>query len=885
MSRPIGPPASPPGSERETLAAWWTEVLDEARHLQAGSRSGLQVVRFLSDRMDRLIETVHTAAVGEYSRKYATSQSAFAICAAGGYGRRQLQPGSDVDLLFLHPWKMTPFLESVAESILYALWDLGLTVGHAVRTPDECVAIGGQDLTVRTSLLDLRQLTGKRELFEDGRRRIEQELLRPRQREFAQAKLEERRSRRERFGNTTYLLEPNVKEGPGGLRDLQTVYWIARSAFGVEDFAQLHRKGVCNRESAELLDEGLDRLLMIRNWVHFLASGHQDRLTFELQEKIALQLGFRDLPTALSSEQFMRDYYEWTRGIERTVDVVLEQLEDHLAGGGIPNPFRRKQQLGDGFFRYRDRLHGSGAELKRTPHLMLRAFELAQTHRIPVAPELAEALSQHAERLRTASPEEQSRAARVFLRIMTHEGGRFEALSAMNDTGVLRSFMPEFDHLYCRIQHDTYHIYTADVHLLFCLQAFERLRAGAWADPEPELTELAQRLPDPLLTALAVLLHDIGKGYGTDHSVKGAELCKTIGARLGLETRRIDVLQQLVRQHLLMSHTAQRRDLSDPQVIRQFAQELGDTETLDMLLVLTYCDQMGVGPGVWTPWKRALLLQLHEDARRVLEREDIQGLQRSRIRSQKGRIRKRMAGLQDEAVLERFLAEMPPRFFLRHDAEQAAHVIAAYAASLEQGLGMAHFPIPEGGTVVVLSEPDRSGLFAVHAGLFRAAGMSIVEAEGYVLTASSQVINIFVVDPADPLFFDQPDRVAAFEQRIRETLAGQPEPVPSPPSAQAIQPRPRSRRRVRVRVDTKLSQNFTVFEVFGWDRIGLLQDLAFVFHAHACTIGLARIHTEGQRISDVFYVQHAEGGKIEDPEQLAAIREALWAVVDRGDSD
>jgi [protein-PII] uridylyltransferase len=874
--RPINPPA---GSQIDA-AALWAAALSAAAQQQSDGRSGLAVAADLAEVMDRLVGMLADNAVREWAQRHPSDATPFAIAAVGGWGRRQLQPHSDVDLLFLHGWQVTPFLESVTESVLYALWDLGFTVGHAVRTAADCVAVGRDDITVRTNLLDMRLVYGDDALWQEASAQISRELLRPGQKEFAEGKIREMTERRARYGGTTYLLEPNIKESPGGLRDLQTVYWIARSAFDVHELGDLWRRSLLDREEAQRLEDAFEALIRMRNWMHLLSGKGTDRLTFDLQEKVAKALGYHDHRTELSSEQCMRDFYERTRGAERSIDLACASFLEHLRGGpGLLGAFRRRIQVGDGFFRYRERLYGSPAAIRRNPHLLLRAFELAQSQRIPLSPELAATLRREAGLLATADPDEHARAARVFLRILEATDGLFETLGDMNDLGVLRTFMPEFQHQYCRIQHDTYHIYTADVHLLFCLKAWTDLRSGRLAEDEPELTEIAQRIADPVATALAVLLHDIGKGYGRDHSEKGAELCDDIGGRLGLDPKRTEQIADLVRQHLLMSHTAQRRDLSDPQVIRNFAREVGDAEALAMLCVLTYCDQAGVGPGVWTPWKRSLILQLHDDTRRVLEREDIQGLHRSRIRSAKARIEKRLRDEADDALLARFLDEMPPRFYLRHNADEAVHVFRVLAEAESAGIGIGHYRLDSGEIFVVISEPDRAGLFAVHAGQFRATDMSIIEAEGYVLDPSGQVINIFLIEPPDPLFFDQSDRVARFRRRILDALAKKPVPQRSPENSAKAAQRPRSRRRVRVRVDQRLSQYYTVIEVFGWDRIGLLQDLAWVLYSHGCSIELARIHTEGQRVSDVFYIERQAGGKLDDTSQIAAIEQDLLAVI------
>lgn len=874
-------PIHPPAGSRTEVAALWTAALSEAEQRQTAGEPGLTVAAELANTMDRIVQALADDAVREWTRRHPSESTPFVIAAVGGWGRRQLQPRSDVDLLFLHGWQITPFLEAVTESVLYALWDLGFTVGHAVRTAADCIAVGRDDLTVRTNLLDMRFVFGSEALRQEAFGQIERDLLRPGQKEFAEGKVREMNERRARYGGTTYLLEPNIKESPGGLRDLQTVYWIARSAFGIESLGDLWRRSLLDREEAQRLEDAFETLIRMRNWMHLLTGKATDRLTFDLQERVAQALGYRDHRTELSSEQCMRDFYERTRGAERSVDLACTSFLEHLRGtSGLLGAFRRRIQVGDGFFRYRDRLYGSAAAIRRNPHLLLRAFELAHEQHVPLSPELAAVLRRDAALLATADPDEHARAARVFLRMMDWTEGLFETLGDMNDLGVLRTFLPEFQHQYCRIQHDTYHIYTADVHLLFCLKAWTDLRGGRLIEEEPELTEIAQSVPDSVATALTVLLHDIGKGYGRDHSEKGAELCDDIGARLGMEPRRTERIADLVRQHLLMSHTAQRRDLSDPQVIRNFAREIGDAESLAMLCVLTYCDQVGVGPGVWTPWKRSLILQLYEDTRRVLEREDIQGLHRSRIRSAKARIERRLAEEADPELLARFLDEMPPRFYLRHEVEEAVQVFRTLVEAGQTGIGIGHYRLPSGEMFVVLSEPDRPGLFAVHAGQFRAADMSIIEAEGYVLDPSGQVINIFLIEPSDPLFFDQPDRVERFRTRTRAALAAGPSPERAPARAAKAGPqRPRSRRRVRVRIDQRLSQYYTVIEVFGWDRIGLLQDLAWVLYSHGCSIELARIHTEGQRVSDVFYVERQTGGKLDDPDKIAAIERDLLAAI------
>lgn len=873
-------PDEPLHTRKMAMADSWAQALATAESAYVSKCcSATEILAGLSHTMDSIVQTAANDALALFERKYAGAGEPFAVCAVGGYGRAELYPHSDIDLLFLYPWKAAPQIESLAESVLYLLWDLGFRVGHASRSPDECIRLGREDTTIRSNLLDIRFIVGDRNFYASTLSRLESELLHRNIRSYVSAKIDEMRSRRARFGQSAYLLEPNIKEGPGGLRDLQTVYWLSRTAFRAKRFHELFQLGLMEQADTDLLTSSHERLAKIRIGLHLYAQQAGNRLTFDLQEKIARDFGYEDTTAELASEAFMRSFYELTRETAQVVDFAADVIDERLRNTTSSFWFQRKRSLGDGFYVYRNRIYGTASQLRTSPPLLLHAFRLAQVHDLPLSHDLKKELQRNAGLLTSLSDDQLAICAATFRDILRTPKNLYPLLMSMNELGVLRAYLPQFEHLYCRIQHDTYHIYTADVHLLVCLKVLTELLEGAYEDTEPEVSAVAASIHDRLTLTAAVLLHDIGKGYNEDHSVKGAELVVEMAERLGLDSAQTRRVALLVRRHLMMSHTAQRRDLSDAQVIREFAAALDSTETLDMLLVLTFCDQHGVGPNVWTPWKRELLLQLYNDAKRVLEREDIQGVYKHRIRAAKQRLRKKL----DDGgpLLDEFLAQMPPRFFVRHDDHMAQVVFDAYKEGREKGVAMQTVEVPDIGTYVILSEPDRPGLFAFHAGLFRMADMSIVDAEGFVLPKSGWVLNLFLVNPADPLFFKDRERALRFRRKVLRHMRSKTHTVVAQVRRSQLDTRrPRSRRRARVRVDQNLSNQFTVFEVRGWDRMGLLHDLATVLYEHGCQIFLARIHTEGQRVSDSFYVQDLEGRKLSDPAQIAAIQDALLAQVE-----
>lgn len=857
---------------KQDLATIWQQALTSA-----------EAAEFRGEDVHAVLATVSNAADTMIRKLVDSKQAAndFAVCAVGGFGRRQLHPHSDIDLLFLHPVAETSAIGSIAEKVLYGLWDLGLKVGHAARSVSECIKLGQADVTIRTNLLDLRFIAGSRQFFDAAASELERQLLHQRLGWFAKEKIKELEARRRRYGDIAYLLEPNVKESPGGLRDLQTAYWISKSAFRCLNFSDLFPLGVLASDDAHLLDKNFAMLLRIRNRLHFRSHKPTDQITLQAQRDIAHNFAYTDSATELGSEAFMRNYYELSRETRQTVDVALETFLDRIEPPARSIWFRRKRNIGNGFYRYRDRIVAARSALESAPHLQIQAYRLAQQEGVPLSVEVKKVLRELAPNLQAATSEDWRQVATELLAILRQPQRLFETLNELNEIGSLRVLFSEFEHLYCRVQHDTYHIYTADQHLFVCVRILSKLLSGEFRKTELEIHEIAARIGDQLTIVLAVLLHDIGKGYGVDHSQKGAEIARSICGKLGLPQPQIDTVCFLVKEHLLLSHTAQRRDLSDHRVIQAFASHIPDVAALDLLLVLTFCDQNGVGPGVWTAWKRSLMLQLYDATKRELEREDIQGVYRDRIELHKEKLKRDLADEFDTEVLAKFLDAMPPRFYVRHEGVLLAEVVRSFIDGQSAGVSVRVISDPETGGRVILGQPDYPGVFAFQAGLFAACDLSIVDAEGYTVPEFNWAANLFYVKSLDPLFFQQPERIISFKGKILDWLK-HPDNARQIVRRKLAEPRPEkphSRRRMRVKASIDSSGKYTVFEVFAWDRIGLLHELSTTFTEERCNIWLARIHTEGLRVSDIFYVQGQEGGPIEDAVRIQDICDKLYTVI------
>src|SRR5687767_3835741 len=721
------------GSELKSLARAYVykgrETLFERHRAGAG---GLEIVSAWSTVMDHLIRHLYGVISSECSSRITDADRSFALVAQGGYGRGELNPHSDIDLLFLYPRRISPFVQAVTEKLQHTLWDAGIEPGHAARSIADCIRLAESDMRVRTSLLDARFLCGDFALFQEFEKKVEPRLVKTGIQRFIREKLEENRARHAQYGGSVYLLEPEVKEGEGGLRDIQTARWIARARLKAKDLEVLALGGIVGSTDIANLKESQDFLLRVRNELHFATGRHQDQLTFEQQEKVSVALGFEGEEGLRGVEVFMRSYYIHAAQINRLSSPVIHRVTD-CDKTRFSTSYVFGRTLREGIRLSKGHLNITRPEvLKTSPDNLIRIFDDAQKYRCQLTHETRELMRQSLELI----DDEFRRSAGAntpFFSILKWKESVYETLAEMHRAGVLGAFIPEFGRLLCMVLHDAYHIYTVDQHSLRLIQEIERLKAGEFKESLPLLTQLAREAEKIELLYLRLMLHDIGKGFGGGHSERGAVMVRQIADRMRLNVDDGALVEFLVRHHLLMTNTAFRRDLEDEKTICDFAQTMGSVNNLKMLYLLTYADVRGVGPDVWNPWKASLLGELYVKTLTVLEDMEKGEFQRQDIRAAIGRIQTRVreelsATVSSEEV-DHFIEVMPERYFL---SVAEGEIPAQFALMREyKGRGatvcIEHFPEKDCSTVAICTA-DRPGLFASIAGVMAAMRLDILNA-------------------------------------------------------------------------------------------------------------------------------------------------------------
>jgi [protein-PII] uridylyltransferase len=846
-----------------------------------GGAGGMEIVSAYSTMMDHLIRYLFTAVKEDFIRRYPSDHPRCTVIAQGGYGRGELNPCSDIDLLFLYSWKISPYVEAVTEKLLYTLWDAGLQVGHAIRSVAESTRLAGIDMKVRTALLDARYLCGDYSLYGEFEKAIESRLVKKRVGVFIQEKLAESRARHENYGGSVYLLEPEVKEGEGGLRDVHTARWIARVKLNAKDLDALVVNCVVGSADIAELKAAQDFLLRVRNELHFSTGKHQDQLTFEEQEKVSRALGYQGEGSLKAVEVFMRAYYLHASQINRLTTLIIHRLTEsgrRLFGGkySFGRTLRDGVRIAQGQI-----MITKPAILTSEPGNLIRIFADKQKNGCQLAHETRELLREHLdlvdERFR------RSAAANLpFFEILKWREGVYETLSEMHRCGVLGAFIPEFGRLLCMVLHDAYHIYTVDHHSLLLVHEIERLKAGEYKDALPLLTQLARETEKIELLYLGLMFHDIGKGFGGGHSEIGAGRVRQIARRMRLNVDDAALVEFLVRHHLWMTHTAFRRDLEDPKTIVDFAETMGSVNNLKMLYLLTFADVKAVRPDVWNPWKASLLGELYVKALSVLEemekgefqREDL----RAALRRIHGRVRRELSKDYPVAAVQRFLETMPERYFLSTSENE----IPTHFALMEKFSGrgevsaVEHFPERDCSTVVICTY-DRPGLFASITGVMAALNLDILNAR--IFTASDgRILDVFRVSHGG-----RSETVMAEQKwnKFRSTLEGVldgkldvAELVAKSQPSSLLQKRVPKVSTV-IEIDNRASDHFTIVEVFTEDRLGVLFTITYGLHRLGLSIHVAKISTNVDQVADVFYVTDEAGSKILDSVRLDEIRQYL----------
>ena len=860
--------------------------------LLRSDKSGSRCAERLSQVQDEIIRAIHDFAIAHvYPVKNPSSAERMAVTAVGGYGRATLAPGSDIDLLFILPYKQTPWGESVIEYILYMLWDLGLKVGHASRNVEECIRQARGDITVRTAILEARFLWGEKPLFDELMQRFDEEVVKPTGAEFIAAKLAERDERHKRQGGSRYLVEPNIKEGKGGLRDLQTLFWIAKYFYRVRDPADLITKGVFSKAEYARFKRCDDFLWAIRCHMHFLTNRAEERLSFDLQRDIAARLGYDDRAGMRSVERFMKHYFLMAKEVGDLTLIICAALEEqHVKQVPVLNRFlnrftrkRRRDVAGAADFiieTSRINVADTGVFL-RDPVNLIRVFHLADRENVGFHPTALQLITRSL-KLITEEVRDNKEANRLFLEILTSKNEPETVLRHMNETGVLGRFVPEFGKVVAMMQFNMYHHYTVDEHLIRTLGEISAIEKGRRGPELPLATSILPGIQNRRVLFVSLFLHDIGKGRAEDHSVVGARIARKLCPRFGLTPAETDTVVWLIEQHLHMSVVATSRDLNDRKTIRDFAEVVQSPERLKLLLLLTVADIRAVGPGVFNGWKGQLLRTLYYETEPYLAGGHSQISRDQRVEFAKRELAENLKGW-TKAEIARYVERHYPPYWLRVDLpRKIAH--ASFIRSLDKGAEkLATNVTPrefEGVTEITVLANDHPRLLSTIAGACAVAGANIVDAQIYTTIDGLALDTIFVSREFDDND-DEQRRGSRVSSLIEKTLAGR-ERLPEQIERKAL-----ARQRVKafelptdVIVNNSWSDRFTVIEVSGLDRPGLLYDLTRAISDLNLNIASAHIATFGERAVDVFYVTDLIGQKVEARSREKAIREKLIKAFD-----
>ncbi len=874
------------GRPGQASRAWLDAVREELARRHFAGAGGMEIVREYTGCIDRMVRALYRYADHHHSRRFSRLNQRLVVIARGGYGRGELNPQSDIDLLFLHDYKPGPYAEVMTEIILHALWDAGLTVGQAVRNVRECVRAANGDLKEETAILDIRYLAGDEKLWAVLDKALIDEVLNRNQQSFFKAKLEESRDRHRRYGDSIYLLEPQIKEGEGGLRDLHTALWLAKVKYKVRSLPELVQKAIISEPELEEVARAEDFLYRVRNSLHLLSRRHQDQLTFEYQEQIAPLLGFTPDDSESASSALMRFYYAQAAAIHRFSEGLIARVTEDPAAG------RFMRRTGGRLIRPGVLIQGhllAIAEKEfftRAPINLITIFADCQAHGVELSgsayQQVRDSLGQVDDAFRC-----DPRTGMALMGILSGRQRVAETLEAMHRAGVLGAVIPEFGNLYARVLHDLYHIYTVDRHSLAAVRELERLRAGDFKDSNALLTEVAREVGSLPLIFLALVLHDIGKGHGHDHHERGALLTAEVSRRLGLDGEETDLVVFLVRNHLMMSQVAQKGDVDDVHTVEEFARTVGSIDRLKALYLMTFADMRAVAPHVYNNWRDMLLSELYMRTLKILEQGDREAVDPARrLALVKAAVRGRLSPLGAAPEdLAAFLDLMPDRYFLTVPEEDIPIHFELMRARGEQPLVCRHrhFPELEFSEFIVASR-DQPGLFSKIAGVLTANNLNILSAR-ITTRADGGALDVFRVSHGAGGMAMEEERWLRVERDLEAVLAGQRDLEAM--VAEAQRSRVAGRRFVRrvateITVDNRSSEQYTVVDVFTQDRVGLLFAITHTLFKLGMVIHLARISTNADQALDVFYISDSSGGKIVEIEPMRRLRAAL---VERLDDD
>ena len=859
---------------RQALEQGRAQIAQRIADEPGNGRAAAQATAYLHDQLVRLVyefvsdRLIEQPIAGE-----------LAMVGLGGTGRGEMAPYSDLDIMFLTGKTPTADAERAAECMLHLLWDLKLKVGHSVRSIPQLVALAKKDMTIRTAFLEARWLWGDDKLFDQSMRRFRKEVVSGTAAEFVAAKLAERDERHVKMGDSRYVVEPNVKDGKGGLRDLHTLYWIGKYVHGVEKPADLVGAGLLTAAEFRRFDRAERFLWSVRCHLHLLSGRAEERLSFDYQRRIAEVMHYADRPGKSAVERFMQFYFLNAKSVGDLTGVFLAQLDEQLGKKGfrfaLPTIRRRPKRLG-GFTLDRGRLSiPSDDFFQRDPVRLLELFALAAGEQLEIHPTAMRAASRDAP-LIDRKVREDERANALFMHVLTAINSPELVLRWMNEAGVFGRFVPDFGRVVAQMQFDMYHHYTVDEHSIRAIGLLAAIERGEMKGDHPVSTAIVKQIGSRRVLYAAVLLHDIAKGRGGDHSVIGSQIALKLCPRLGLDPAETETVSWLVRHHLLMSSTAFKRDLADPKTVQDFIQQVQSPERLRLLLVLTVVDIRAVGPGVWSEWKRTLLRSLFEAAE---ERLRLGHKQHGRAELVEARQKDLAGELPWKASAVRALTRrLPDSYWLAEPlAWQVAN--AKQIASAEAHIGeavpsvVAEDDAESGATRVSVFTPDREGLFfRICAGL-ASAGANIVDARIHTTRDGMALDNLLVLDGRGQPYSDRRLR-GRLVRAVEDALTGKEPPHLPLPGPRAARQAAAFRVAPSVVIADRASTRTTVVEVNALDRPALLAGLAAAIHGLGHQIHSAHIATYGERAVDVFYLATRENRKL-DADENEKLRIAL----------
>ncbi|OYX42185.1 MAG: [protein-PII] uridylyltransferase [Rhodobacterales bacterium 32-67-9] len=869
----------------EALAAARTEVLALiAADLAGHPRAAYATVQAYAALMDATIGIVFRLA-SEVLHPLAnpTEGERMAVLAVGGYGRAEMAPHSDVDLLFLTPWKMTAWAESVIESMLYILWDLRLKVGHASRTVKDCLRLGREDYTIRTALLERRFLTGHQPLAAELRKKLRNDLFKGTGAEFIEAKLSERAERHKRQGGQRYVLEPNVKEGKGGLRDLQTLYWIGKYIHGVRQAAELVDQGLFRREEYQTFAAAEDFLWAVRCHLHLITGRANDQLTFDLQVEVANRMGYDDSGGRRAVEHFMQDYFRHATHVGELTRVFLTALEARHAKreAMLVGLLRRRKKMREGFRIDNGRINISDPKAFLKDKLnLLRIFEEALRTGYLIHPDAMRVVAANLGMIDDEMREDRE-ATRIFLDLMLKHGNPERALRRMNELGILSAFIPEFEPIVAMMQFNVYHHYTVDEHTIQTISTLAQIERHELIEELPLSSSILDAGVNRRVLYVALLLHDIGKGRSEDHSILGARIARKVAPRLGLNAEECETVEWLVRYHLFMSDMAQKRDLSDPRTVRDFAKVVKTRKRLDLLTVLTVCDIRGVGPTTWNNWKAMLLRRLHSETAEALE-AGLENVNRAKQEDEAKRaLREALADWDQKEVRRETARHYDP--YWQGLSTETHKVFAALLRDIpDDAIRVDIKPDPDhDATRACFVLADHPGIFSRLAGALALVGANVVDARTYT-SKDGYATAVFWVQDSEGHPYET-GRLPRLRAMIEKTLKG--EVV----AREALKDRDKIKKRERqfqfpthITFDNEGSEIYTIVEVDTRDRPGLLYDLTRTLAANNIYIASAVIATFGAQVVDTFYVKDMFGLKLHTKSKQENLEKKLRQAITEG---